>query len=285
MSTKAIHLELAGDLSTVSFLGALTRFVGRRGRPVEIWSDNRTIFRGACHELQRLLKAADIDWGLIKGHLALEGIVWNFIPPSAPYFGGLWEAGVKSIKMHLHCVAGPRRLTYEEFSTLLVSVEAVLNSRPLAPPSGDLSDLDALTSSHFLIGTSSTSLAQPVDPAVNLEHSTHWDLVKGMRDRYWVRCSREYLNTLLQRLKWRRLQPNFRVGDFVVIVDASLLRPHGQWPMGRVVAVYPGADGLVRTVTVRTATGEYMRPIVKLARLPLTASSPDVALPADSTAA
>ncbi|XP_058810431.1 uncharacterized protein LOC131675462 [Phymastichus coffea] len=186
MPFRALRARLRRPIpsSTASFLGALTRFVGRYGRLTEIWINNGTNFRGANHELQRLLKAAEMDWELIKGHLALEGTVCNFILPSAPHFGGLWEAGVKSTKMHLRRVAGPWRLTYEEFSTLLVSVEAVLNSRPLAPPSGDLSDLDALTPSHFLIGTSNTSLPQPADPTVNLEHSTHWDLVNGMRDHY-----------------------------------------------------------------------------------------------------
>ena len=42
MASKAIHLELAGDLSTESLMGALIRFCGRRGRPAEMWSDNAT---------------------------------------------------------------------------------------------------------------------------------------------------------------------------------------------------------------------------------------------------
>uniref|UniRef100_A0ABD2XQQ0 Integrase catalytic domain-containing protein n=1 Tax=Trichogramma kaykai TaxID=54128 RepID=A0ABD2XQQ0_9HYME len=43
LTTKAVHLELARDLSTASLLGALTQFSGGRGRPSELWSDNATL--------------------------------------------------------------------------------------------------------------------------------------------------------------------------------------------------------------------------------------------------
>ncbi|KMQ88221.1 hypothetical protein RF55_12324 [Lasius niger] len=56
---------------------------------------------------------------------------WRFIPPGAPHFGGLWEAGVKAVKYHLRRVIGDASLTYEEMATLLTQIEAYLNSRPL----------------------------------------------------------------------------------------------------------------------------------------------------------
>ncbi len=39
-STKAVHIELASDLTTEAFLAVLTHFVGRRGVPKSILSDN-----------------------------------------------------------------------------------------------------------------------------------------------------------------------------------------------------------------------------------------------------
>ena len=44
LSVKAIHLELASDLSTKEFIACLWRFVSWRGKPTVIWSDHGTNF-------------------------------------------------------------------------------------------------------------------------------------------------------------------------------------------------------------------------------------------------
>ena len=48
-----------------------------------------------------------------------------------------------------------------------------------------------------------------------------------------------------------------------MIADANTVR--GKWTIARVIQVYPGADGKVRNVKVKTASGEYRRPVTKLA--------------------
>ncbi|XP_014215171.1 uncharacterized protein LOC106644260 [Copidosoma floridanum] len=101
LTTKALHLQSVGNLSMVSFLGALSRFIGRRGCPSEMWSDNATCFRGSDVELQAALREAELKRDVIAGTLAEQGIPWHFIPHGAPHIGGLWEAAVKSIKGHL----------------------------------------------------------------------------------------------------------------------------------------------------------------------------------------
>ncbi|XP_014209793.1 uncharacterized protein LOC106640311 [Copidosoma floridanum] len=74
MCTKALHLELVGDLTTVSFLGALSRFCGWRGRPAQLWSDNAICFRGVDAELQEALREAEFQWDLVAGTLAKQGV-------------------------------------------------------------------------------------------------------------------------------------------------------------------------------------------------------------------
>ncbi|GBL80696.1 hypothetical protein AVEN_225343-1 [Araneus ventricosus] len=97
----------------------------------------------ANNELRKILK--DLfnkeSIGKIEDFIASEGIVWHFNPPATPHFGGLWEAGVKSLKSHLKRVVGNTVLTHEEFSTLVTQVEAVLNSRHLCNLSSDPNDV------------------------------------------------------------------------------------------------------------------------------------------------
>ena len=54
MAVKAIHFELVSDLTTESYIGALKRFISRRGKPVSIYSDNAKNFQGAKNELNEL---------------------------------------------------------------------------------------------------------------------------------------------------------------------------------------------------------------------------------------
>ena len=93
LTTRAVHLELAGDLSTDSFIMALRRFRGRRGNPKTMRSDNGTNFVGANRELSDALKSLSQE--RITRELAQEGITWYFNPPSSPHMGGILESMVK----------------------------------------------------------------------------------------------------------------------------------------------------------------------------------------------
>lgn len=192
MSSKAIHLELVSDLTSEAFIAALTRFTGRRGRVQELYSDNGTTFHGADKELLNAIKS----WKKMSSEdMFLDFCIkWSFIPPVAPHHGGLWEAAVKSAKNHLKRVVGDQWLTFEELATVLVSVEACLNSRPIGRLSDDNADTLALTPGD-LLGTGS-----PVTP-LSRDHSTtpktqlrRWKLLEHMKQDFWDRWHHEYLD-------------------------------------------------------------------------------------------
>ncbi|XP_024877813.1 uncharacterized protein LOC112458422 [Temnothorax curvispinosus] len=154
MATKAVHLEVVSDLTTEAFLNAFKRFIGRRGRPSDVFSDNGTNFVGANRELEELrdLLNREEEQKKLIDYTATEKIKWHFIPSRAPHFGDLWEATVKSFKNHFYKVASDAAMTFEEASTLVIQIEAILNSRPIAALSSDPNDLSYLTAGHFIIG-------------------------------------------------------------------------------------------------------------------------------------
>ncbi|GFU52279.1 hypothetical protein TNCV_3052971 [Trichonephila clavipes] len=52
-------------------------------------------------------------------------------------------------------------VSHEEFLTLGVKIEAVLNSRPISPLSNDPNDVETLTPAHFLVGSSLVAVPDP----------------------------------------------------------------------------------------------------------------------------
>ncbi|XP_041451639.1 uncharacterized protein LOC121405107 [Drosophila obscura] len=264
--TKAIHLEPVGDLTSTAFMGALQRFIGRRGKCTHIYSDCGTNFVGANRKLQadKLAYRRYIE-NTILSKLADDGITWHFNPPSAPHFGGLWEAGVKSMKYHLKRTIGVRTLTYEELATVLAQIEACLNSRPLCPLSNDPEDLMVLTPGHFLIGES--LLALPEGQVDNISHTERWRNCQYMVQQFWKRWSSDYLTRLQRRPKWLERKENLKAGDIVIVKDERL--PSNFWPLGRIMQTHRGKDGLVRVVTLKSNGGLIKRPVAKLCPLPI----------------
>ena len=98
-------------------------------------------------------------------------------------------------------------------STLLVNIEMVLNNKPITPITRELADVEIPTPRHFLIGNSLSSFS-------------HWNLVKGLRDIFWLRWSKEYLKTILLHFKWKKKlkkKPNLLEEDLVMNLDPSLI--------------------------------------------------------------
>ncbi|PIK59972.1 hypothetical protein BSL78_03127 [Apostichopus japonicus] len=57
MTMRAVHIELADNLDTDSFLNALRRFISRRGTPAKILSDNGSNFKGGERELREAVQS------------------------------------------------------------------------------------------------------------------------------------------------------------------------------------------------------------------------------------
>ena len=148
---------------------------------------------------------------------------------------------------------------------MLSQVEACLNSRPLTPLPDSDDGIEVLTPGHFLIGRPLEALPDPSSSYQSLALLRRWQLCQALVRHFWQRWSSEYLSQLLKFAKWRFPSRNFDVGDIVCLHEDGLVPT--KWPLARVVAVYPGSDGLVRVVSVKTAKGVYKCPVTKVAFL------------------
>ena len=260
LNTGAVHLELSVDLSTMEFLQVLRRFFAIRGYPAKIFSDNGTQFVGANRELQEMVRGLDND--LLKNYCAERKMLWQFVTPNAPHQNGCAEAMVKTCKKALKLAVGDQLLTPFELYTFLTEVANIVNERPIGRVPNDPDDGSYICPNDILIGRANSDKI-PQGPFRKTENPRHRvEFVQKLIDSFWKTWSRDVLPLLTPRKKWNFQNRNIQLNDIVIVSDSNLVR--GKFCIGRIINVFPGNDGKVRNVEVRTVSGTYQRPISKL---------------------
>ena len=84
--TRVVHLEVVVDLTEASFLQAFRRSVSRKSLPCTMIPDNASTYQSTAEELKKLFQSISL-----KEALNRQGVVWQFIPKCAPWYGGFWE--------------------------------------------------------------------------------------------------------------------------------------------------------------------------------------------------
>ena len=159
--------------------------------------------------------------------------------------------------------------TAAEFHHLLITAEAVLNSRPLLPISLEEADgAQVITPGHFLIGRPIRAHPQDIPAPKDGLRKVRWSLLRAETEQLWKRWHTAYVQSLQSRQKWTRPQPNISVGDIVLLKDDSL-KLHS-WPLAKVTDVSSGPDGVLRVVTLTLPGGRtftrHVRHLVPLMR-------------------
>uniref|UniRef100_A0A182YRW2 Integrase catalytic domain-containing protein n=1 Tax=Anopheles stephensi TaxID=30069 RepID=A0A182YRW2_ANOST len=255
---RAVHLEVASELTTQSCMMAIRRFVCRRGWPMEFLSDNGTNFQGAS---KLIVTAIDED---CADQMTNARTKWTFNPPAAPHMGGVWERLVRSVKDVLKALDDGRRLTDEILQTSVLEAEDIINSRPLVTVSQHGSDEETLTPNHFLRGVHGRDerVVPPTNPKIAMRDT--YERSQQLADLMWEKWVKEYAPTLNQRKKWFGDNRSLGVGDLVYVVDGKCRK---QWVRGIVEEVIKAGDGRVRQVWVRTQNGRFKRAVHNLAVL------------------
>ena len=256
--TRAIHLDLVRDMSTLTFIRALKRFSARRELPKRILSDNAKTFKAAAKLLKTIFSCQEV-----KNCLSDIGIEWMFNLERAPWWGGVFERMVKSTKRCLRKIVGQARFSFDELHTAIVEVEGIINSRPISYlNSGDTEE--PLTPSHLLVGRRILNLP---DNLTHFEEESDGDFevtdetlqrrakhLSSVLNHFWKRWSKEYLLELrdAHRQKYSASSsPPPRVGDIVLVHDPD--HPRGFWKMAKIRRLLTGKDGLNRGAVLKVA--------------------------------
>ena len=156
---------------------------------------------------------------------------------------------MKSVKTALKCAIDDSKLTPFELYTCLPEAANLVNQRPIGRISQDPNEGAYLCPNDILIGRATNDVPQgPFRETKNPRH--RFEFCLRVIDSFWKRC-------------FSAETRNVRVGDFsIVAADSGAIR--GKWNTGTIQEVFPGHDGKVRSVKVKTASGTYVRPITKI---------------------
>ena len=144
----------------------------------------------------------------------------------------------------------------------LLEIANLVNQRPIGRIPNDPDDGSYLCPNDMLLGRSSSNVPQgPFKATKNPRDRV--EFVQRIVDSFWVRWTTDVFPLLIPRKKWSVDRRNIQVNDVVMTVDTNAVR--GKWTIGRITKVHPGSDGKVRNVTLKTPTGEYRRPVTKIA--------------------
>jgi hypothetical protein len=248
--------------------------------PSFIITDNSSTFTAASQLIQQA-----VENDTCKKFFADHRIQWSFIPKSAPWFGGFYERLIGVTKTALRKALGKATVTFDELQTIVVQAESIINDRPLTTLHDGPDDSLALTPSHLLYGRQLNSLPKlfsdnldwddpTYDPSSRAVNKRLQQLQKILAD-FWQQWRDEYLPVLRERHqttkgRGRTYDNKIKVGDVVLVRSDVDKRIH--WPLAMVTELEIGADGFVRSATIRTRNGKTTnRPISKLYPLEVTA--------------
>ena len=113
LMTRAVHIELAKDLSTGIFILTLCIFISRHRNVQVIQSDNDTNFVGAKKEFKSCIR--QLDQTRIISCLSQNEITWIFNLPVSPWMHRIWEFLNKSVKLFLKAITKDRAFTEDAF--------------------------------------------------------------------------------------------------------------------------------------------------------------------------
>ena len=203
LSSRAIHIVVLESMDASAFICTLRRFFALRGHASYLRCDCGTNFVGAKTELDEALRKMDKD--KIEKYVTKQGCRWEFNPPHASHFGGVWERQISTIRRVLDAMfseLGSTQLTHELLVTLMAEVVAIVNARPISAIPTEVDNPQPLSPAMLLTMKSRPAGPPPGDfLPVDIYARRRWRRVQYLADQFWSRWRCEYLQNLQPRKK------------------------------------------------------------------------------------
>ena len=214
-----------------------------------IISDNAKTFKAAEKWLRRLHDDQEV-----REHLESNRIDWRFNLERAPWWGGFYERLIGTAKRCLRKVLSNARLNSDEILTVLMELEATLNSRPLTYEYDEIG-AEMLTPSHLIYGRRLLNLPELRNDLQESETSLlrRFRYLARVRTHFWNRWRKEYLTDLREHHRSKKeSHVKVSIGDVVLVHEDNVKR--SDWKMGKVLECIVGKDGVVRGAKLKLIT-------------------------------
>ena len=271
-ATRAVHLELAKDMTAETFIILFRRFCARCSVPKLVISDNGTNFTASAAYFKSLFSDPQV-----QSYFSDLKLQWKFIAPRAPWQGGFYERLVGVVKNCLKRTLYKRTLNWDELVTVLLEVEQCVNNRPLTYVESEYQDLQPLTPNHLLRGTCiqimPSIIQEDIHDPLCFDHqllNESYSRLSQLLLHFKQMWAKDYLASLKEK-HFGNTKPQQGVpvnsGDIVLVHCES---PRNNWPLGRITKIFPDPDGIVRTVEVFFQNHTSLRTLDKLYPLELS---------------
>ena len=144
-------------------------------------------------------------------------------------------------------------LNDEALSTLMIEVEAIVNSRPLAV------EVEAAISPSNLLTMKSKVVMPPPGSfgTVDLYSKRRWRGIQHITNEFWSWWRKKFLTSLQIQSKWSKSRRKLTVSDIVLLKTEVDDRNH--WPMARVISCEMDKNGMVWAVKLRVGKSKYCK--------------------------
>ena len=269
LMSRAVYLVVIEDLRSTTFLSALKELAARRSQPKMLLSDNATTFVHASKILAYIASQAKVKQELTN--LAIE---WKWTPAKASWQGGIFERMIGIVKLQLAKMLGNGLFTLQDFRNHIISVEILVNSRPLCRTTNE----EIITPNHILNGSGAVQgigLSDPLSEQVledilkaRKQLPAVYGQLKERQEKFWDALQTQYLESL--RFTKDKMGNQFltrpKVGQ-ICLVYSDL--PRLKWKLAIILQLVQSKDGEYRQALIKTENGTTTRSLNHLFHMEL----------------